>query len=299
MTPVKKRSIYKRSIWSVVVAAILILTFVTSIRVSPVFANAIASIPGMEKIVALIQDDEGLQSAIENEHYQEIGISDESSGVKVTLDGAIADERNMVLFYTMEFKQNHKSDFINHILIKGANGEDLKWGGISHNYADDFDTSMISTNSLEIDFQGPLPTRNVVLEFEMIGGYGETEIIKLPFTVEMNDVESKKFRLNKEVIIKGQTITIMDVIISPVRTAIQVKFDPENTMEIFGFEDLQIVDGKGRTWSSIENGTTASSVGDKPNVVTYYLQSNYFHEPKELYLQFEKLMAMEKMKRIC
>ena len=29
-------------------------------------------------------------------------------------------------------------------------------------------------------------------------------------------------------------------------------------------------------------------------VIIYYLQSNYFEEPKELYLQFNKLMAMDK-----
>ena len=107
-------------------------------------------------------------------------------------------------------------------------------------------------------------------------------------------MESKRYALNEEVIVNGQSMTIEDVTISPVRTAIQVRFDPENTMKIFGFEDLQIVDEKGKEWSSIANGTTAFSDGEKPNVVTYYLQSNYFENPKHLYLEFGKLMAMEK-----
>ena len=289
----KRRPAVKRGVWSVVVAALLF--HICYIDPSlPVFANAVASIPGMEKIVALIQDDQGLQSAIDNDHYQEIGVSGESSGAKVTVDGVIADEMNLVLFYTIEFRQNHKSDFINQVRIKGANGEDLKWGGISQNYTTDYHASMISTNSIEIDFQEPLSTKNVVLEFEIIGGYGETEVIQLPFTIKMDDVESKKYALNEEIIVNGQSMTIEDVTISPVRTAIQVRFDPENTMKIFGFEDLQIVDEKGKEWSSIANGTTACSDGEKPNVVTYYLQSNYFEDPKQLYLKFGKLMAMEK-----
>ncbi|MFJ7935688.1 DUF4179 domain-containing protein [Sporosarcina sp. NPDC096371] len=291
---VKKRPFVKRGLWTAMVAAVLLITFITSIRVSPAFANAVSSIPGMEKIVELVRDDKGLQSAIDNDHYQEIGVSGESSGVKVTVDGIIADEMNLVLFYTIEFRENHKSDVVNHVGIKGANGEDLKWGGISQNYTSDYHDSMISTNSIEIDFQEPLSTKNVVLEFEIIGGNGETEVIKLPFTIDMNDVASKRYTLNEEVIVNGQSMTIEDVTISPVRTAIQVKFDPKNTMKIFGFEDLQIVDEKGKVWSSIANGMTASSDGEKPNVVTYYLQSNYFEKPKHLYLEFGKLMAMEK-----
>ncbi len=291
---VKRRPYVKRGVWSAVVAAILLITFITSIRVSPAFASAVASIPGMEGIVALIQDDKGLMSAIANDHYQKIDVSGESSGSKVTVDGIIADEMNLVLFYTMEFRGSDKSDYINRIRIKGANGEDLKVGGIHHNYADDFQTTMISTNSLEIDFQESLPTKNVVVEFEIIGDAGETEVIKLPFTIDVNGVENKRYTLNEEVIIQEQSLTVEEVTISPVRTAIQMRFEPENTMKIFGFEDLQIVDEKGKVWSSIKNGVTASSDGEKPNVVTYYLQSNYFEEPKQLYLKFGKLMAMEK-----
>ena len=59
--PVRRQRLYvKRGIWSIVVAAILFITLVTSIRVSPVMANAVASIPGMEKFVDFIRDDKGL-----------------------------------------------------------------------------------------------------------------------------------------------------------------------------------------------------------------------------------------------
>lgn len=291
---VKKRPYVKRSVWSVMVAAILLITLVTSIRVSPAFANAVASIPGMEKIVALIQDNKGLQSAIHNEHYQEIGVVGKSSGITVVVDGIIADETNLVMFYTIEYKQNHRSNFVNAYHIKGANGEEVKWGSISPNYADNYETSMVSTNSLEISFQEPLTTKDVVVEFEVIGGYGETEMIKLPFTIEIDDAKSQVFTLNKEVIVEGQSMKIIDIVIGPVRTAIQIEFDPNNTKEIYGFEDLQIVDEKGEVWSSIENGITASYSGTEADVITYYLQSNYFEEPTKLFLRFNKMMAMDK-----
>lgn len=290
----KKQPYFKRSLWTVLVVAVVMITLITSIRVSPTFANTVASIPGMDKIVALIQDNEGLKSAINNEHYVEIAESGESSGATITLDGTIADEMNMVLFYTIDFKQNHRSDVFERVYFKYANGEEVEWGSISIDYEDDFSTRMKSTNLLEVSWKVPLKHEDLVAEFHMRGGNGEVEIIEIPFTLQTDEVKSEKFVLHEEIVIEGQSITIENITISPVRTAIQMKIAPINTMEIFGFEDLRIVDEKGKTWSAIENGVTASGNPNQPNDITYYLQSNYFEEPKELYVAFNKVMALDK-----
>ena len=102
-----------------------------------------------------------------------------------------------------------------------------------------------------------------------------------------------RYPLNETVLIEGQKIIIKQIEISPLKVAIHVSVDPANKKEIFGFEDLRLVDEKGETWTSINNGITKSGArNDEVNI--YYLQSNYFDEPKELYLQFNKLMAMDK-----
>ena len=99
---VKKRPYVRRGVWSAIVAAILLITVVTSIRAIPAFADVVASIPGMEKIVALIQDNKGLQAAIDNEYYQLLNHSIDKDGVTLTLDGAIADEQEMITFLYCE-----------------------------------------------------------------------------------------------------------------------------------------------------------------------------------------------------
>ena len=288
----KKRPYVKRGLWSAIIAAILLLTLVTSIRVSPAFASAVASVPGLEGIVNLIRDNKGLQSAINNEHYEEIGVSGESSGIKISLDGAIADELNMVLFYTMEFKKSHKNDFIDRFELTDSDGKELKWNSISHNYDEDFDASMKSINSIEVQWQDPLMVEELLLKVHIVETNGEKEVIKIPFITKLSDTKSEKYTLNKEVLIAEQSMVIENVTISPIQTEIQVRFNSENTMEIFGFEDLRLVDERGEVWSSIINGVTSSS--REPNIVTYFLQSNYFEEPEKLFLQFNKLMAMDK-----
>ena len=49
-----------------------------------------------------IQDNKGLQAAIDNEYYQLLNHSIEKDGVTLTLDGAIADEQEMIIFYTVK-----------------------------------------------------------------------------------------------------------------------------------------------------------------------------------------------------
>ena len=44
----------------------------------------------------------GLASAIKNEYYQELNLSTEKEGVTLTLDGVLADEQEMVIFYTLK-----------------------------------------------------------------------------------------------------------------------------------------------------------------------------------------------------
>ncbi|MBO1909799.1 DUF4179 domain-containing protein, partial [Microvirga sp. 3-52] len=152
--PVKRQRLYvKRGIWSIVVAAILFLTLVTSIRVSPVMANAVASIPGMEKFVEFIRDDKGLASAIENEYYQELNISTEKDGVTLTLDGVLADEFEMVLFYT----------------IKGAGKNEqfqLSKSDVTDNQGRNFRMTLGSETNLDADAKGSDQTAKITIRFK-------------------------------------------------------------------------------------------------------------------------------------
>ena len=126
----RKRLYVKRGIWSIVVAAILFLTLVTSIRVSPVMANAVASIPGMEKFVDFIRDDKGLASAIKNDYYQELNLSTEKEGVMLTLDGVLADEQEMVVFYTIKGAEKNERFQLGITDITDRQGTDImKYGG--------------------------------------------------------------------------------------------------------------------------------------------------------------------------
>ncbi|MHC8515964.1 DUF4179 domain-containing protein [Sporosarcina sp. ITBMC105] len=290
----KQRRFMKRSIWTTVAAAILLLTFITSIRVSPAFANAVASIPGMARFVETIQSDKGLQLAIENEHFQQIGVSKETENMKVTLEGFITDETTMVAFLTIDekrFSPESRPEF--RILnLEGDVVSKSRSIGASFEYTD---RQRIATTEVEFEFVETVPSGELILEYEVQeAGDGETiEIIQIPFENTLQPIKKEQFIINETAVVEGQKIHIRSVTIGSLKTAVEVEFDEENTKKIFGFEDLTLIDDTGEVWSSINNGVIARET-DNPNVMFYYLQSNYFKETNHLTLTFSKLMAMDK-----
>jgi len=288
---VKKHPYVKRGVWSVIVAAILFFTLVTSIRAIPAFADVVASIPGMEKFVALIQDNKGLQAAMDNEYYQLLNHSIDKDGVTLTLDGAIADEQEMILFYT----------------VKGFNEGEQFSGGlpqITDNEGGDIVIRASADSLTDVDGIGLEQASKVNVQFRE--GINKSEFIfkvklesdsrsidyEIPFSLAKEKMPTIRYPVNETVSIEGQKITIKQIEISPIKVGVHVHVDPSNTKKIFGFEDLRLIDDKGEIWSSITNGLIASGTSEYGKV--YYLQSNYFEQPQGLTLTFNKLQAMDK-----
>lgn len=282
----------KRRMISIVAAAVLILGFFTTIRVSPTFAHYVTIIPGMEKLVELIRDDKGRMLAVENEYYQEIGVSDEANGLKITIDGAIADEQGLVLFYTLESDEKRKELFVDRPQLISQDGTKLDWGTISSggpHYSDTGETSFSGT--VEYFFQSPYEPRDFELSLQ-VNGEGDEWNFNLPFSIEEELAKKKTYDINKTVIIEGQKIEILKVAVFPLRVAVHLRMDEQNTKKLLDFQDLRLVDENAESWTKITNGTTASNISDNEKII--YLQSNYFKEPEELYLVFSKIQAVDK-----
>ncbi|MFF2874985.1 DUF4179 domain-containing protein [Gottfriedia sp. NPDC057991] len=282
----------KYRIWSFVAAAILLLGLLTSIRVSPTFADYLTKVPGMEKIVELIRDDKGLISAVENKYAQEIGISQEKSGIKVTVDSVIADEQGMVIFYTIDANEPQHNLNIKEVNLKPSNGEELPEhsSSVSLPVEDELNTY---TGRIEYFFDKANEQHDFNLDLK-IKSNETLEQFSIPFTIKNLEKTKQIYELNKTVIIEGQKITIKKVTIYPLRVAVQVEMDPRNSKKILDFSDIKLVDQNGEVWSKITNGTTAKHISDNERIV--YLQSNYFKDPKELYLVINKLQAVDKDK---
>ncbi|RSD27340.1 DUF4179 domain-containing protein [Mesobacillus subterraneus] len=283
-------------------AAILIFAFTAMLRTSETFASYVTSLPGMEKIVELVRFDKGLTSAIENDFAQKIGVSDEHDGLKVTLDSVIVDEQMMVLFYKVETSGAHKEVSIDKFLLTDQEGKGIEEIAFSY---DGWSIDMQDKGRLlqaTFEFYGDHRPDNFKLSMELSEGRTEegepmnklADTWVIPFSIDKDAFKDKKetIEVNETVEIEGQKVTVEKVSIYPTRIGVTVHFDEGNSKQLFGFEDLTLVDETGEEWAAINNGTTARHMDEYTK--EFFLQSNFFKKPEELYLRFNSLRALDK-----
>lgn len=285
----KNKRMYKRGIWSIIVAAILLITLVTSIRVSPVFANAIASIPGMERFVEFIREDKGLESAMNNEYYQELNLSSEKEGVLLTLKGVIADEQEMVLFYTLDGARKDEVFQLGLSDITDRKGNNVMLWGSATPDSGSVETGEELAVKINIRFKEGVNESEFILKATAKSTEREIDF-DIPFSLAKEKMPTTRYPVNETVSIEGQKITIGKIEISPLKVAIHIHTDPNNTKMIFGIEDLRLVDENGETWTSVSG--IASTENEEEKI--FFLESNYFENPDELTLMFSKLQAIDK-----
>lgn len=274
---------------SAAMVALLVLVFFTSIRVSPAFANYVSEIPGMEKIVELIRFDKGKINAIENDYYEKIGASIKKNGIEVVIDGAIADESGLVLFYTLNTDEIQTEIMMDNVALRNGNGKEVENYALSYggpHYSEKGEKSFNGT--IEYFFpEKPFLDRELQLEIKLRG-----EKYTFPLSLK-SDIKAKKtYAINQTVTIEGQNINILDATVYPLRVAVHMKMAPNNTKKLLELEDIRLVDENGEAWTKIKDGVNGSFISDNERI--YYLQSNYFKEPKELYLAFNKIQAVDK-----
>ncbi|WP_164668151.1 DUF4179 domain-containing protein [Virgibacillus doumboii] len=284
----------KKWITSAALVAVILIAFVTSVRVSPVFAQYVTSIPGMEKIVELIRDDKGMMSAVKNDYYQEIGVTAEQKDLKVTIDGAIADTNGLVLFYTLETEEAQERISIEQVELKSASGELLEIATMEYGVPHGSENGEKSYSGMvKYFFEEPYDSREFTIDL-MVRGDTVNGEFSIPFKLNEQLQDKVTYKMNETVSIQGQKITFKQANVYPTRIAVHLKMDPSNTKKILAFEDLRLVDENGETWSKIKNGVTGTSISENEKIV--YLQSNYFRKAEELTLVLSRLQAVDKDK---
>lgn len=288
MTKSRQTARHKWKPWliSVSMAAILILSLLTAIRVSPAVASYVSILPGMEKIIERISTDKGLIDAVNHNYIQEVGVTDEYEGLKVTVDSLIVDEQQMKVFYSVEGTPK-KDEFQIIPSLQTLDGNDLE---ASTTFAD---ANLEGGKAeLEATFYFNEPHREKELKLLLtLNPQKHTFMFPLKLDPVAYEKQKKSYPVNKTVEVEGQKITFKNITTYPLRTVIEVEFDPDNTKKLFTFEDLRIVNEQGAVWSGIKNGITALGENDKR---TFYLESNYFQEPEHLYLTFTTIRALDK-----
>ena len=292
LTKVKKERRRKKQWQAITAVAIIFLSFLLTVRVSPTIASFAAKIPGLSVIVELVQENEGIKDAIANEYYEELGILVQDKDVTITLQGAIIDEYGIMLMYDFDYpkgKSEHSNYFVNIY-----QGDQLLESSLSYGTMDDVNGPVAHSNHmLEMTLDQPLDTmnRNFRVEFEMRDGDKQT--ISIPFSLKKPIAKAKIVEPNESITVQGQSVSFSKIIRTPLRIHIEVKPDPSNTMQIVALDDISLELKNGNKRELIRNGLVGSG-SFRDGQYTFYLQSNYFYDSDELTVRIDEIQAVPK-----
>lgn len=301
----KKRE--KRKIFVNVAAILAFSVFIIAIRVSPVFASAVSRVPGLSYVVKLINYDKGIAEAVNNNFVQNINISEEHEGLVLTIKDIIMDKSRAVIFYSVENKTNHRFVEISKINFEGEDGKNLQYSYAMQGLNKDMNIEKKLEGQVDLSFteENVIPDKfiiNIKLkesdsnEYERDKDKELDSIWNFKVPIDKKKFESliKTYEINKTVEVEGQKITFKKITVYPLRIAVDIEYDKNNAKKILHYDDLAILNEKGEKWGSIVNAV-GGALTDEYHT-TLYFQSNFFTNPKEIYIAGNSIRAIDKDK---
>ena len=275
---------------TLVAAALLFLTFASSIRFSPEVAKNVAEIPIFEPIVKIISPNKGIQDIIENDYIEEINASQTNNGHKLTITHVIVDEFGMIIYYKYKADEDLsviRSTDTYEVIHAGKPIEasiSTSWYALAEN-------TFEVENSIHITSATAIPYENgdFILNFSLLKDIE----FSIPFSLTKDLKQSKYIDINETITIDEQQIHLHKLVVTPLRTQLVLTVDPNNTKDILHFGQIILTDENGEEWSEVSGGVVGHGSIDEENY-SLYLESNYFRMPKELTITFSNIEGIDK-----
>jgi len=284
---VKREKTTKRRIVSVAIVFLCCLSLLFSIRVSPTIANYVSKIPVLEAIVSAVVRDKGIKDIVDNHYYEEVNVTQHKEGLSLTLQGVIADYSGFVLYYDADAPFELFLDKVQ--LFQGD--DEIKCGcSFTHNASNQTNIS----SSVDFGFSEPIAytSKDFKAIFHFKDGDKGNIAMTIPFTLQNDIAKEKVFTANRTVDVAGQKFTITQIRQSPLKMAVDIEVDKDNTMQILALEDIAVETESGERRGTLRN--RSSTYYNANGKFTVYLQSNYFNNPQELTLMIGAVQAVPK-----
>lgn len=216
-------------------AGLLLLTSVASVRFSPEVAAYVGEIPGLRPLVELIHYDKGLELAIDNDFMQPVGLSEEQDGMKLTIDGVIADESRAIVFYTLENRDKQKS-VVNLQKVELRDNKDISISRSFYPQEEDWESVQGTIDLYPKEGSGIPDSFNMRFVFDKVTETATTSPTwQFAIPVDQTRFEGLKetYDINQTVTVEGQKIGFGRMTVYPTRIGIEVNYDPSNSKKLF------------------------------------------------------------------
>lgn len=287
----KQRTRRKRLIQSTIAAAILMIALIGSIRVSPALAHAVAQIPVLKPLVEMIALDKGIEDILNNEYYEPINSSQTINGKTLTITGVVADESGMIISYKLQSNED-LANFMGVETEVKYKGELVKASVGSSWFAQPDGTYEVE-NTIDVVASQGMDYTSQNFELKLSLRDRPETVFEIPFTLKNEIKASKRYSINKHFTVDGQSFTIHELIISPIRSELKMSIDPSNSKKILSFEDIRIYDEHQEEWGKIRNGFVGFG-NYEDEQFSIMLESNYFRIPESITIEMREIEAIDK-----
>ena len=210
----RQRAFQKKLIKSIIVAAIIMIAFIGSIRMSPALAHAVSQkIPGLKPLVEMIALDKGMEDILRNEYYEEINASQTINGKTLTITGVVADESGIIISY----KLNSDEDLSSFMGVKTEvkHKKEQVNASVGSSWVAQPEGTYEVENTIDVVASQGMDYSSK--DFELILSLQERPetVFKIPFSLNNEIKSSKRYPVKKQLTVDGQRLTIHELIISP------------------------------------------------------------------------------------
>ena len=239
---------------------------------STTYIKATQNIPLLSKFNEILNLNDNVYIALNNDYVQEINITKTSGDLTVTVDNIIADEKNVYVFYRPYYKGKYiteddiSQNYYPFIQNLGESNGLLETYG--YETKDDYHVASIELGSSNIILDTNI--KRIKLEVEY-----EKEKVEFEIRVYDSKVAKKKvIETNQEIIINGQTLTISKIEVYPLSMRIHTKQDENNEYWIKNliFEvktGNEVLESIAKEWNYYENNYVYGITSP------YFLGNNY------------------------
>ncbi|MEG0384396.1 MAG: DUF4179 domain-containing protein [Solibacillus sp.] len=199
----RHRKKIRRTWQTVALAAAIFIIFITSIRVSPAFANAVAKIPGLSPIIELIAHDKGLEDIVANDYYEEILVSETQNDLTFTILGVIADETGILLSYKITSPNDLQGLTLGRIEMELMHGGKQIEASVGYGWSAHYEPVYEIENTINVDAVKPIDYSNRDFELNVKLHKGQEMNFSIPFSLKNDIVKTKHYVLDEKVVIDG------------------------------------------------------------------------------------------------
>ncbi|RRJ63145.1 DUF4179 domain-containing protein [Paenibacillus oralis] len=234
----RKRAVQRGAVAAGLLACCLLIAAVWPVWTMPGTSTVMSSPPGIPGYV-LSQMTTPMEQAADQGLYQPINKSAEVEGYKVTVDGVLADNETMIVFYTLENLSGSDQSKDMYIDFFDTDGNLLIVPDIwNESNSSVNNTERIKHGFIRLTFSDTTPGHIIFAAgTEFI--YKDESSVKIPIELDTRRYAGleRTIPVNQSAKIGGRHITIGDVILRPLSTTI--RFDPKVTVSIYEPANMQ------------------------------------------------------------